>query len=276
MACSRECRTRERDLIPAAHITAWRKSHPWADDAQVEQDLVISRALVELYSAPGLQEKLLFRGGTALHKIYLPPSSRYSEDIDLVQLEPGPIGPLFDEIRKATEPFLGSPSRKQGPNVVNLVFRFQSEIPPVRTLRLKIEINTRDHFHVYPPAVHILRVESPWFSGSCNIRTYSLEELLGTKMRALYQRNKGRDLFDLWLGLQKGTVNAERVVKAFDRYLAAEGLSVSKKEYQENVLKKIKNPRFLSDIRPLLRAGVDYNVQEAVQLLLDRLVSRLA
>jgi predicted nucleotidyltransferase component of viral defense system len=48
---------------------------------------------------------------------------------------------------------------------------------------------------------HKFSVENQWFSGDCEITTYYLEELLGTKLRALYQRRKGRDLFDLWKAL---------------------------------------------------------------------------
>lgn len=63
----------------------------WRSDAQVEQDLIISRALVEIFSDDFLRENLAFRGGTALYKLYLTPAPRYSEDIDLVQIKEGPI-----------------------------------------------------------------------------------------------------------------------------------------------------------------------------------------
>ena len=43
-------------MIPRASITAWRKAAPWGDNTQVEQDLVLSRALVELFSRPVLPE----------------------------------------------------------------------------------------------------------------------------------------------------------------------------------------------------------------------------
>lgn len=72
-------------MIPRAAITAWCPSAPWATDAQVEQDLVLSRAVVEIFSEPTLASALVFRGGTALHKLFLTPAARYSEDIDLVQ-----------------------------------------------------------------------------------------------------------------------------------------------------------------------------------------------
>ena len=53
-------------MIPQAHISAWRAVAPWLDDAKVEQDLVLSRAVVELFAAPDLAGGLAPRGGTAL------------------------------------------------------------------------------------------------------------------------------------------------------------------------------------------------------------------
>ncbi len=88
-------------MIPRANINAWRKKAPWPDSAQVEQDLVLSRALVEMYQRPEIARGLAFRGGTALHKLFLQPPSRYSEDIDLVQRDPGPIGGLVNALRDA-------------------------------------------------------------------------------------------------------------------------------------------------------------------------------
>jgi predicted nucleotidyltransferase component of viral defense system len=72
-------------LIPYDFITEWRQYASWTEDSQVEQDLVICRALVEIFSLDATARTLAFRGGTALHKLHLPPTERYSEDIDLVQ-----------------------------------------------------------------------------------------------------------------------------------------------------------------------------------------------
>ena len=74
-------------MLPRRFIEEWKEFAPWSEDAQVEQDLVIEKALLELFSDPFLQERLAFRGGTALHKIFLKPQVRYSEDIDLVQIK---------------------------------------------------------------------------------------------------------------------------------------------------------------------------------------------
>ena len=92
-------------MIPRAHITAWRKNAPWPQPSQVEQDLIICRALVEIFSKPLLRANLAFRGGTALYKLHLPPA-RYSEDIDLVQVAAGPIGEILDELRRGLDPWL--------------------------------------------------------------------------------------------------------------------------------------------------------------------------
>src|SRR2546425_8203201 len=88
-------------MIPQSEITEWRQWAPWADDADVEQDLIISRAIVDLFSVPLIHDRSAFRGGTPLHKILLPPASRYSDDIDLTATTNTPIGPVFDAIRVA-------------------------------------------------------------------------------------------------------------------------------------------------------------------------------
>lgn len=81
--------------IPRRYIEEWKEFAPWPENSQVEQDLVIERALIEIFSDPFLNENLAFRGGTALHKLFLKPQARYSEDIDLVQIKTGPIKPIL-------------------------------------------------------------------------------------------------------------------------------------------------------------------------------------
>ncbi len=134
-------------MIPQAYINEWYQSVPWQTMEQVEQDLVISRVLAALFSDAKLAESLAFRGGTALHKLYLFPQQRYSEDIDLVQLTAEPFGPIVDRIRERLS-FLGAPRRSSGAHNFTLYYDFDSEFPPSRKLRLKLETNTREHFHV--------------------------------------------------------------------------------------------------------------------------------
>ncbi len=60
-------------MINVAAITEWRTQVPWSTNEQVEQDLIICRALVAIFSDEFLASELAFRGGTALHKLYLSP-----------------------------------------------------------------------------------------------------------------------------------------------------------------------------------------------------------
>jgi len=152
-------------MIPRAHITEWRASAPWSRDAWVEQDLIISRALIAIFAVPALANSLAFRGGTALYKLYMHPAARYSEDIDLVQIRPEPIGDTLDLLRGALDPWLGVPQRKLKEGRVNLVYGLESEASPPVKMRLKIEINSREHFTELGFASVPYQVESRWFLG---------------------------------------------------------------------------------------------------------------
>ena len=133
-------------MISKAYITEWQRYAPWPDPSMVEQDLVICRALIDIFNHPVLKENLAFRGGTALFKLHMP-AARYSEDIDLVQVNAEPIGELMGSLREVLDPWLGQPTWKQTQGRVTFRYRFDSEegVP----LCLKVEINTREHFTVY-------------------------------------------------------------------------------------------------------------------------------
>lgn len=245
---------------------------PWADDAQVEQDLVLSRAAVELFADPSLASKIALRGGTALHKLVIEPPFRYSEDVDLVQTEAAPIGSTLDAVRAKFDPWLGKPNRSSGPDNATLTYRFESEISPVRPLRLKIEINTREHFSLYGLQRRSLAVRNPWFKGDCEVVTFANNELMGTKMRALYQRRKGRDLFDLWLCLDRGLIDPPAVVDCFLEYMRREKHEITRAHYEQNLYEKEHDKTFMDDIGPLLRPGLDYDARAAMALVRSSLI----
>ena len=129
-------------MIPAAYIQAWRSHAPWPDANQVEQDLIISRAICDLFNAPALEGKLAFRGGTAINKLLFTQPLRYSEDIDLVQTHGEPIGATVDAMRDALS-WLGKGSREQAGHSMHLVYRFTPEATPQSTLKLKGWRNSR-------------------------------------------------------------------------------------------------------------------------------------
>jgi predicted nucleotidyltransferase component of viral defense system len=262
-------------MIPRAHITAWRKIAPWPADALVEQDLVLSRVLVELYAEDLVAEQLAFRGGTALHKLFFNPSARFSEDIDLVQVASGPIGPAMNTIHDRLDGWLGKPSTKQGQGRATLHYRFDSEIEPAGRRRLKIEVNTREHFSVLGLQRRPFTVSSPWFQGDTVVTSYLLEELLGTKLRALYQRKKGRDLFDLAHALAKPEVDADRIVECFERYMEDSGGRVSRAQFEANLAAKASDAVFREDVTPLLSSEVAWDIDAALRVVSEGLVAKL-
>ncbi len=251
-------------MIPQDSITAWRQHAPWPSDDQVEQDLILCRGLVDIFNDEQLKRALAFRGGTALHKLYLQPAPRYSEDIDLVQVQPGPIGPILSQLRVALG-WLGKPKSDRGPSMATLTFSARAETPPNLALKVKIEINTREHFSVDGPQSRDFSVDSDWFSGAAKLNTFTLEELLATKVRALYQRKKGRDLFDLWWAEQQAKPDWDHVIDAFTRYMQHEGHTVSAAEFGKNLDEKLKDSGFRQDIVPLLRPSIMYDVEAAAR-----------
>lgn len=261
-------------MIPKAFITEWSQNSPWISNNQIEQDLIIERALVEIFSDKELSDQLAFRGGTALHKLFLKPAVRYSEDIDLVQLHPGEIGPLFTRLRQKLN-FLGNANYKTTEHNATLIYRFDSEYEPVTRLKLKIEINTREHFHFYDLMKMKYVVSSSYFSGDCLLITFSVEELLATKLRALYQRSKGRDLFDIYYAHQIMDLDFVKIINAFNQYISKDGLSITSSDFISNLSEKINEQEFSGDIIGLLRPDIEYNQSATYQFILKNLLSKL-
>lgn len=261
-------------MIPRDFITEWRQRAPWVQDLQVEQDLVISRALVAIFSNPLLRGSLAFRGGTALYKLHMPPA-RYSEDIDLVQMRAEPAGPMLDALHKVLDPWLGTPNFAQKEGRVTLVYRFTAEGEPPTQLKLKVETNSREHFAVHGFKDMPFAVNSRWFGGDCLIATYELDELLGTKLRALYQRRKSRDLFDLATALRDPNADPSRIVSTYAKYMEHGGHKASRAEFEKNFAEKMRSQAFRADISALLAPGYSWDIDEAATVVSEKLISRL-
>lgn len=262
-------------MIPEFAIREWSETVSWIESEQVEQDLLICRALTEIYKDEYLASHLAFRGGTALHKLYLSPQSRYSEDIDLVQIRAEPIKETYDRIREALS-FLGEPKVRQKRNNNTLIFRMESEIPPVVPIHLKVEINCKEHFNVLPMQEIPFSVTNKWYSGECNVLTYQLEELIGTKLRALYQRSKGRDLYDLYKALTIREINIEKVLNCYNAYMDfVVDHTPTYKEFIINLENKMQDDEFLGDTRQLLRSDEDFSPQEGYKVVRALLIDRL-
>lgn len=240
-------------MIPNDYLQEWSAQAPWPDSRQIEQDLIICRALCDLFNAPEIADSIAFRGGTAINKLLFAAPLRYSEDIDLVQTKAGPIGETIDVIRKALA-WLGPLRRSQAGHSTHLIFQFTPEADTAARLKVKVEINTREHEPLNAIKAYPFAVTNPWFTGKTEIRSYEPEELFGTKLRALLQRRKNRDLFDLNEGLDQLGLDPAKVIAAFDYYLAHEGMRITRANAEERMLQKLTRS-LTEDIAPLLPPG---------------------
>lgn len=250
-------------MIPNAYIQGWSTTAPWPDPRQVEQDLIICRTLCDLFNTPALNGAIAFRGGTAINKLLFKRPLRYSEDIDLVQTRAEPIGAAVDAIRDALS-WLGKCNREQAEHSMHLIFKFTPETDAQATLKLKVEINTREHDNLLGLKPYPFTVENDWYRGETEIMSFAPEELFGTKLRALLQRRKNRDLFDLHYGLDQLALDAGKLLACFEHYLAFEGKPISRAEAEQRMLGKLTRS-LTEDIAPLLPAGVRFNDKDAIR-----------
>jgi len=260
-------------MIAQPYLEEWRKQANWRSNEQVEQDLIISRAIVEIFSDEFLCNSLAFRGGTALHKLYITPQIRYSEDIDLVQISSEQINPILKRIREKLS-FLGT-KRTVKQNIHNntMVYRFDTELQPIVNMRLKIEINTREHLNILGLKKIPFEVNNTWFSGKCNVTGYKNEELLSTKLNALYGRKKGRDLFDLYWALIHFDLDIENLLHCCKiHYEHAKLKMPTAKQFIRNMEEKLTDSEFTNDIFSVLKPNVEYNHFEAWELVRKKLI----
>ncbi len=263
-------------MIQRPYLLEWRTNAPWQLESQIEQDLVLSRALVQLFSNKVIQQDVALRGGTALNKLFFKKHLRYSEDIDLVRIKAGPGKPLIAAIQEELTPWLGKPRVNLKSASITLIFRFLSEATPPIQLRLKVEANTREHKALLKSVEIPFEMKSRWFSGSASIQTFDIEEILATKLRALYQRRKGRDLLDLYYALDEfPNLSIRRLISTFQHYMKNEGKSISRAEFEENLFNKISDKPFLDDTETLLVNGASYDVSVAYTRVLENIIHKL-
>jgi len=260
-------------MIEKFYLDEWQQTHPWPDLMKVEQDLIISKALVCLYNNKHIKDTLAFRGGTALNKIFINPAARYSEDLDFVQIPDEPVGKTIGAIRSTLDSWLGEPRRNFTKRSVKLIYRYKT-IDNAQA-KLKIEINITEHFKVESFQQHPFSVSSEWFNGDAFITSYTLDELIGTKLRALYQRRKGRDLFDLWFTLKNGLIDVSNVVSIFEKYCNFQKEPITRAMFEKSLHLKKQHQDFQSDILPLLAPEAQWDFSKAMKIVEAEFIQKL-
>lgn len=264
--------------ITRQDILAHQAVVPWAAQYQVEQDLLLCRAMVALFDDKFLSSQIAMRGGTLLHKVHLAPPARYSEDIDLVVVGTRPADHIRRAMRRVLSDVLGMPKASvwdtlalairntvKPSRVLRMTYSARSIIEPNRTLEIVVEANVTER------KPHRAVVEMPFSfpfrdkAVQTNIKGFDIHEMLGTKMRAMFQRKRGRDLFDLYWALTKSPtpVDPAAIIASFEHYLKQEGTKAGRAEFIGILDNHLKDRGFCSDMQPLLRTDIDYDPQAA-------------
>jgi len=273
-----------RDVL--AHQTAV----PWPSQRQVEQDLLLCQTMIALFEDSFLQSQIAMRGGTLLHKVHLAPPARYSEDIDLVVVGDRPEGHIRKALNRVLKGVLGTPKQSvwedlklairntvKPSRVLRMTYAVPSLTEPGKSLEVVVEANVTERTP-YRPVVKI-PFEFPFRDSvvRTQVNGYDIHEMLGTKLRALFQRRRGRDLFDLYwaLTLAKPPVIPAKIIESFQHYLKLEGSVAGQAEFVALLDAHLADRGFCSDMNPLLRVGIAYDPQQAGEYVKTNLLSLL-
>jgi len=276
--------TRQDVLAHQGHV-------PWPSLRQVEQDLLLSQAMLAIFGDAFLKPELAMRGGTVLHKVHLAPPARYSEDIDLVAVGKRPGEHLRAGLKRVLLPVLGKHKRDaweevklavrnaaRPSRILRLAYEVVPAAEPGPPLAVVVEVNVTERAP-YRPVVE-RPFELPFRGGVVaeQVRSFELDEMLGTKLRALLQRRRGRDLFDLYWAMRAEAglqVEPARIVESFEHYLRREGARARRAAFLERFDGHLADDGFLHDMETLLRAGLEYDPRAAGAFVRERLLSLL-
>jgi hypothetical protein len=263
-------------MMQQSHLTAWQNHVPWPRRSQIEQDLRLSRGVAAIFADPALSEHLAMRGGTVLHKAHLAPATRYSEDIDLVLVKPMDTDTLDAHLRRVLMPILGRPSDSL---IADAWLALRNVLRPSKILRtiytfvplglhreevIKVEVNLNESTSLYPLVeVALDTLDDDGDMVRAMARSYDINEMLGTKTRALMQREQGRDLYDLshaWQLSEAGatpyTVDGHKAMEAFAWYLEREGTHLGADQANALLDARLRKQGFRRDMDTLLCPGL--------------------
>ncbi|WP_211460855.1 nucleotidyl transferase AbiEii/AbiGii toxin family protein [Collimonas silvisoli] len=284
-------------MMQQHHLTAWQMDAPWPRRSQVEQDLRLSRGVAAIFNDDLLREHLAMRGGTVLHKAHLAPAARYSEDIDLVLIKPMDGNQLEQHLRRILSPILGRPTE---PLIANAWLALRNAVRPSRILRvsykfvplglqreetIKVEVNLNENASLFPLVdVTMATLDDDGERVEVVARSYDINEMMGTKTRALMQREQGRDLFDLahaWQLSEAGStpyrVDGRKAMEAFTWYLDNEGTQFSANEANDHLAARLRKASFRKDMDTLLRPGLPkFDVDRAAAVVQEAYFTHLA
>jgi len=206
-------------VTPRHEIDAAARQRPGWDIQQVEQDIVLTRLMAEVANDKYLAEALVLKGGTCLHKLWLPEPWRYSKDLDYARTEDTPMGATFDALRAAGQRvgMNGTRTRVSSGRLVSHV-TYRATYADGATMKITVDIPTS------PPAVpaqtrtRTLTVAHPGGTTTAEIVSVTPEEMIASKAAAVFVRRQPRDAYDVWAATAAGLTTAQQAAARFQHY----------------------------------------------------------
>ena len=168
----------------------------------IEKDFILTFILKKIYESD-LKDKLVFKGGTALHKLYL--HKRISIDLDFTEVKPI----MIDELKRVIEDKEINSKIKEvnkTSNSTKIVLNYTSVLEYKNNII--IDISKREK----PILGLIIKKLKSYYFEDIEVLTLQLEELIAEKIRAIIQRNKPRDYLDIYYILYKENFDFKSVI----------------------------------------------------------------
>lgn len=251
----------------------------WADQGGIpdltlaELDYRLVHALQAIYAHPFLRRCLCLKGGTALNKLYLPGQDRLSVDLDFNAV--GPRDRVLAERTQVSQTVIQVLEEQDSGYDLTYRWRYDQAsvfarfmpLTGVAQQRLKVEISFIERFAILGRVERSLSVPSTDLSLS--VPTYHLEELTATKLRALYDRRKGRDIYDLFR-ISASDLNHDALRKMVLYYFYRANKVFQYPAFVGNVEAKMADRAFGDDLQGLIRRGNVFNWPDACRQVLER------
>lgn len=197
----------------------------------LEKDYVLSEVLKALSQIPTLHEILVFKGGTALHKVYFA-GWRYSEDLDFTVKH----DMTEAELRGKLDAWYTQVEQTSRIRIMTKMLHKPNEYARVRAQfigplsypgMIFMDLSFDEPLCLNPENRKILT--DPFSSEEQTVLAYPLEELLAEKMRSLLERGKSRDYYDVWrlLKEQPSKFDLQLLGKVLLKKLEHKGLAIT-------------------------------------------------
>ena len=194
----------------------------------LEKDYVLTEVLKALSQVPMLNEDFVFKGGTALRKVYFP-NWRYSEDLDFTvkhdmnkeELRQA-LDAWYHQVEQQSQIRLTTKQLHKADGYARIRSQFLGPLSYPGMIYMDLTFD--EPLCLEPEYRRVLT--DPFTDEQRKVLVYPLEELLAEKMRSLLERGKSRDYYDVWRLLKEHTsqLNLELLGKALPEKLAHKGL----------------------------------------------------